>query len=437
MRSSSSRRSRRATPQQLRLVWSQVEPWKTRLGPILSTRLDDPNAPPQAHCHYACGLARLGLWDAVWPLLKNSTNPELRSRLIQRLPDAGVTPRPLLHELRRSREPSVRQAILLILGGFADGWLSAGDREAIAAECQGVFQYDPDAGVHSAAEWLLRKWGGAPELQTLAGRPARGNWFVNPKGMTIVVFTGPVSFLMGSPKSEPQRDLMEVQRTRRIGRSFAIGAHEVTVEQFLHFRGDLAGAADVTPSADCPANHLSWFDAVRFCRWLTEEEGLGEDQQCYPEEVGPDMKLPEDFFRRKGYRLPTEAEWEYACRAGSTTSRFLGDGDSTLTDYAWFNKNSEDHLWPVGSLRPNAWGLFDVYGNTLEWCQNDFRPELGAGAMPPADDDEFRNDPNAIRILRGGRYSSSPREIRSAKRLGMAPESKYSIVGLRVARTLE
>ncbi len=114
---------------------------------------------------------------------------------------------------------------------------------------------------------------------------------------------------------------------------------------------------------------VTWYDAVRYCRWLTEQEGLPESQQCYPKDVGPNMKVPDDFLERRGYRLPTEAEWESSCRAGTSTRRFFGDDDSALSDYDWFNKNSDDHLWPVGLKKPNPLGLFDLYGNCCEWCQ--------------------------------------------------------------------
>src|SRR5262249_33653938 len=155
---------------------------------------------------------------------------------------------------------------------------------------------------------------------------------------------------------------------------------------------------------------------VAYCRWLTAKEGMPEDQQCYPAEIGPAMKLPDNFLSRTGYRLPTEAEWEYAARAGSTTSRFHGEDATLLTSYGHFILNSDDSLWPVGQLRPNRWGLYDVYGNVMEWCQAQFRPYPAPSGGRVVRDDEFRIDLSQPLVVRGGAYRSTFRENRSAKR---------------------
>jgi len=111
-----------------------------------------------------------------------------------------------------------------------------------------------------------------------------------------------------------------------------------------------------------PVEQVRWSDAVRFCNKRSELEGL---QPCY------DLKTWTCNFDANGYRLPTEAEWEYACRAGTTTAYFFGDAPSKLGDYAWFDKNSGGHPRPVGQKQSNSWGLYDMCGNVWEWC-NDF-----------------------------------------------------------------
>jgi formylglycine-generating enzyme required for sulfatase activity len=136
------------------------------------------------------------------------------------------------------------------------------------------------------------------------------------------------------------------------------------------------------------------------------------------------MVLPDDFLRRHGFRLPTEHEWEYVARAGSSTSRFFGNAESDLDKYAWFARNSGSeggHTWPVGRLRPNPLGLFDIYGNVHEWCE----------IWPPAANPE--RGP-----IRGGGYRSSSKFLRSAMPERDSRTAKpYSYLGFRIAMTLE
>jgi formylglycine-generating enzyme required for sulfatase activity len=141
------------------------------------------------------------------------------------------------------------------------------------------------------------------------------------------------------------------------------------------------------------------------------------------------------YLERTGYRLPTEVEWEYACRAGSDTTRFYGDGEKLLADYAWYTKNSEVRgLLPVGSLPPNDFGLFDMLGNALEWCQDGYvsNTEKDAGKF----DGETVVDPDLHRVLRGGAFVYGPGLLRSAARIRYRPTERDFFIGFRVARTL-
>ena len=160
----------------------------------------------------------------------------------------------------------------------------------------------------------------------------------------------------------------------RIGRTFAIAAHEVTVEQFLAFRADHDYSRQYSREADAPVNTVTWYQAAQYCNWLSQQEGsaggpvvLRSDQQPFAD----GMRLYPDYLRRTGYRLPTEAEWEYACRALATTARPYGETTALLGKYAWYMENSQQRwMLPVGSLKPNDFGLFDMLGNAMEWCQD-------------------------------------------------------------------
>ncbi len=228
-------------------------------------------------------------------------------------------------------------------------------------------------------------------------------------------------------------------------------------------------------TGDSPVLGMSWFQAAAYCNWLSKQEGLPESEWCYeplrdpkarpvlavssvgllrspwgpmltacglyPGRTDPEykvgMRLAANYLKRSGYRLPTETEMEYATRAGAVTSRYYGETEELLPNYAWYNKNGQDRAWPVGSKKPNDLGLFDVQGNVFTWCQERFKAYPDSKEKEVTDDKE---DELSItlenRVLRGGSFGVQASIVRSAFRQGVVPTYRSDgDVGLRPART--
>jgi formylglycine-generating enzyme required for sulfatase activity len=262
-------------------------------------------------------------------------------------------------------------------------------------------------------------------------------WYVNSRGQTMVVIPGPVEFLMGSPLTEAGRSDDETQHKKRIGRTFALAAKSVTVEQYRQFDKDYELPAMYTRTADLPVMGTSWHQAAAYCNWLSKEEGLNKEQWCYEIKDGQVTKLKANYLSLTGYRLPTEAEMEFAARSGALTSRYFGETEDLLPKYAWYTKNSQDKTWPVGSLKPNDLGLFDVQGNVYTWCQERYKDYPQGKGEEPEDDKEdilIINNQNG-RVMRGGSFFYLTSNVRCAHRVGYVPSFRNYNIGFRPART--
>jgi formylglycine-generating enzyme required for sulfatase activity len=278
-------------------------------------------------------------------------------------------------------------------------------------------------------------------------------WFVNGQGQTFAVIEGPVDFRMGSPPTETERDA-RYERPRRImvPRSFAIASKEVTKDQFQRFlkltritigRYQLSPdfLSKFSPDPEGPWIAPDWYTAAHYCNRLSEQEGLPMDQWCYlPNDSGAyaeGMSIPADVLQRRGYRLPTEAEWEYACRAGALTSRYYGNSISLLDAYAWYQANSKDRAWSCGSLLPNDLGLFDMLGNDFEWAQDSLTGKTPSSRRISSDSrtiSEHVTD-KMPRLVRGGSFIDRPAYVRSAYRGSFVPVCEFRNYGFRPCRT--
>ena len=222
------------------------------------------------------------------------------------------------------------------------------------------------------------------------------------------------SFRMGSNKYEWDERLAHDVTIDR----FSMSATEVTQHQFetvmdyngSHFEGN----------ENLPVEKVDWFEAVLFCNKLSD---INKREHCYNEETW------ECDFSKNGYRLPTEAEWEYACRAGTKTLYHSGDGPEKLASAAWYNDNSAEKPHPVGQKEPNNWGLYDMHGNVWEWC-NDWYDEnyyqQSTDQNPPGPEH------GKFRVIRGGAWNYFPYPLRSSHRGFIKPVFFYNYIGFRV-----
>jgi formylglycine-generating enzyme required for sulfatase activity len=421
----------------------------------------------------------------VWPLFRHSAYPTQRTWLLWRAGEYGSAPQQLIERLKAEKDTSAKRALILALGEYTDEDLPAEMREPLVKDLLQWYRDDADAGVHAAIGWLLRHkyegptarlldWSQAKRLddldKELAGkkpqmRPsnqptalggsgpgaegtASAGWYVNDQRQTMVVIKGPLEFRMGSPLWEADRSpIDERPHVRRIPRSYALAATSVTAEQWQLFLNEALPGA---PHSDFETQHssegggpivrVSWSRAVQYCNWLSGKEGIPEKEWCYPKGIALGKPHP-DHLRRTGYRLPTEAEWEYACKAGSQEARFFGSDLELLPRYAHFLSNSKDRTWPVGQKRPNDLGLFDTHGNVWTWCSDSVQGNSKRISAPPVFDleDEAITDDPRIRDAqpqRGGSFISHARDLRASNRTDGRGNKRDYTIGLRVCRTL-
>ncbi len=399
-------------------------------------------------------LLQLNRPEQVWPLLRHSANPGVRSHLIHRLSLTGTNAQALMQHLEEEPDVSIRRALLLSLGGSRKQEHLPEMQKVLLPKLQEIYRHEADAGLHGAAEWLLRTWkqdawlkkmndGWANDrekreasLESVRQQQAKSppQWYVNCQGQTMVVIPGPVEFMMGSPSTEDGGD-DERQHKKRISRTYALAAKSVTVEEYRRYDKAYKLAADFTRTPNLPVVGIDWYRAAKYCNWLSEKEGIDEKQWCY-EVNGNEIRLRANYLSLSGYRLPTEAEMEYAIRAGASTAGFFGDSPELLGQYSWHHSNAKEMIWPVGALKPNDFGLFDIQGNVLNWCQESYKPYPAGSKVSEDVEDKLAIVSTASRIMRGASFIFLASDVRCAHRDDYVPTYRSNDSGFRVARSI-
>jgi serine/threonine protein kinase len=369
----------------------------------------------------------------VWKRFQRTTvsvDNTTRSQAMRLLAFLNVPPERILTRLRGEKDPGVQYALLISLGDYKEQQILRLDevRGFIAT----LHRDTPDAGVHSAAEWLLRRWGIPDPAANLSAETAEAavhgpkpprQWMKSPRlnscdGHTLIRVAG---------KAEAS-----------VGHDFLIAAHEVTVQQAHEFDPALYNNADYSRTPDSPMSVVKWRDAAAYCNWLSQREGLPE---FYPKDSGAWDGTADDL-KKPGYRLPTVSEWRIAALSGVGGERFYGTDLSLHVRYSWCYDNNSDYMRsigtsalqrdgsiiivskPVGLLRPNEFGLFDVHGNVAEWCNDSNPGSRGENGQP------------LQRAIMGGAAGGNSLYDNVVEVPFHLMEIEYNSHGFRVARTI-
>lgn len=343
-------------------------------------------------------LARLSESEpGLWTLLRLDPYPTLRATMIHRFADVGVPRERLMQRLVDEQKDGVFAALMLALGQYDPpkySKLADATNERVLQAAVGA----REPGTMSAATWLAKKWklDLANQLSSPpGGTPASPNWHATSVGLVMArIDATPVS---------------------NIGRVYEIATTEVSVDQYQSFNPHAHYEDSISSTFDHPINIVRWHNAIQYCRWLSEQEGIPEDEMCYPpvDEIDVDFVPDVGHLKRSGYRLPTVAEWRHACLAETKGERFMGDNLQLMQYYAVFD--SRDAAGPCGSLKPNDGGLFDMFGNIMEWTGD-------------IDGD--------MRKLCGGSYGMDADQLRADFERSALPGTMFNSIGFRVARTL-
>lgn len=412
----------------------------------------------------------------IYRIRGREVSPSLLIKSFQELQTKAVPQDSLQHQQHDYR----LYGFLLGLGEYTLEQLPAQERDAFVEELAEMYGTHPSRAIHSALGWLLRRWGQDEAVRRVDETPKDydtsgvSEWYVlkidppriavegdtdetangkdknndtdtaeseNPAiPKPLIDLTAPIYFTMiVFPGGEFAMGESEATKQVTVTGPLAVSDREVTWRQFSPIDGDShrqdlerqfikdMGGKQLIPNG--PAFGVSWFEAVNYCRWLSSASGLDERSQSYERLQFPpgavrrpgwlDLRADTEWpmqTGRPGFRLLTEAEWEYAARSGTMTTYSFGDSESLLAEYSWYQTNSEEWSHSTGLLRPSVGGLFDIHGNLFEWT-NDWYSR------------------GSFRVIRGGGWEFAAKLCRSANRNYDGPTNRTGHIGFRLAQS--
>ncbi|MFN3189738.1 MAG: bifunctional serine/threonine-protein kinase/formylglycine-generating enzyme family protein [Aureliella sp.] len=401
-----------------------------------------------AKCRLAIHAARLGDTSLIANIAR--TTPDDRTQITHLIPEWFGNRNDLANAIRECQD---RDALFVLISGLGLIPAQSMDTNQLADICailRSISGSAKDQGVVSAATWALRRLG-----LKLTKKPKSFD-FGTPVSLAENEEVGirmipvqPGSFTMGGLHPFDQ-NTGRTPHPVDITKKFYLSDREISTGLFRAFlrdtgleasSGDWQPDTTISPTDSHPAQRVSWDQAVQFCNWLSRQHGF---YAVYEEDGEMSFELADGqtwtgkkwkrFAERNGYRLPTEAEYEYACRAGSETLYSFGDSPKFFSHYVAWTNNTRVACQPCGQLMPNRWGFFDLHGNVWEWCEDWYRP---------LESDQLAVDPiNSIptkagRSFRGGGVFTFTGYPYSSSRGSTMPQNQFSNVGFRIARTAQ
>lgn len=435
----------KAPPAECKNIVAALLPIKDRVASELLARASDARTSDAIRVRYATVLLHLQDPRAAQRFLAFAPDPTQRTTFIHNFKAWHGDLRPLADLVEGSDNASFRAGLCAAFGLIEPDALDSIERSRLQQALSELYLNAPDAVTHSTSGWALRQWQAKlPVVQSSRHAPDRREWFVNSQGMTMLEVK-PGTFLCRDPDDEESKP-----HRVTLARPFFMCDREVSVDEFQQFMHDSnaerpqgwPGADPKTsPTGNCPVQRVNWLDAVLFCNWLSRKERL---EPCYQPtgakekvKIGNPMDKSKELesdkwewhFEKNGYRLPTEAEWEYACRAGTITSYAFGEDSTLLRDYG---VAQAIRTASGGSHLPNAWGFFDMHGNVLEWCWDFYAIYPNTPVTDPRGPET-----GSKRVLRGGCYLTSPPPCCSGVRGSADYNSRLDISGFRVVCGVE
>jgi serine/threonine protein kinase/formylglycine-generating enzyme required for sulfatase activity len=445
------------------LVWHVVDGKKQRLTSqwTRETRsMNDEARRARAVAAVILAMAHLGRMDELTQGLEERWGRSVQTSLVHSLSQV-LTASAIIKLLQGTASVPLQAGLLSALGEIPWGQIDEASQRYMVARLPDLMRASNDPYLANMAKWLAESWSlSLPETSIGAGAFNRNRWSINSVGQQMVRLSGPEFVLSKQDSLQQQRVAKQEEGATsrkvlrvwlKLGREYQISSTEVSSEQFREFLEDpkvaewlqteLKEGSLQLAKSNMPQNNISWSIAVRYCQWLNERESIPEDQWCYrnvwSNALGECQPNP-NYLARSGYRLPTLAEWQWACSGGSAEPWHFGSDESEISMFEWTVPHSGEVCHPVGRLRPNAFGLFDMGGNLAEWTDTQYAPPLRMNRFYVSDGGN--REPLAMGkadfILCGGRYRFVAQSAITHSMVRDYPSYQSATTGFRVARTL-